>query len=270
MSDSATEVLARQTRLAIVEALHAAGGGHFGGALSVVDILLALYQNRPIQRAAETGDKLILSKGHAAIALYGVLQSLGLLQSDLAMYGSYGSGMEGHPDMLANELIHFYTGSLGQGLAAGFGMALALRGSKQHVWVVLGDGECQEGQVWEAAMLAARYRVENLHAIIDCNGAQECGWHHDDRLEQAPLPNALAKWSSFGWAASEVDGHQHAALAEWISGAVETGQKPSVALAQTRKGYGVRLFESEPEKYHCRSLSAAEILEARSNLLAHD
>lgn len=269
MSNSATEALAHQTRLAIVDALHAAGGGHFGGALSVVDILLALYQNRPIKGATETGDKLILSKGHAAIALYGVLQSLGLLKSELALYGSYGSGMEGHPDMLANELVHFSTGSLGQGLAVGLGMAMALRGSKQHVWVVLGDGECQEGQVWEVAMLAARYRADNLHAIIDWNGAQECGWHHDDRLEQAPLPNAFAKWTSFGWATSEVDGHKHAALAKWISGAVETVQKPSVALARTRKGYGVRLFESEPEKYHCRSLSADEILEARTNL-AHD
>lgn len=266
MSNSATELLARQTRLAVVEALHAAGGGHYGGALSVIDILLALYQNRPIQQATESGDKLILSKGHAAIALYGVLQSMGLWKRELALYGSYGSGMEGHPDMLANRFVHFSTGSLGQGLAVGLGMALALRESKRHVWVVLGDGECQEGQVWEAAMLAARYRVDNLHAIVDWNGAQECGWRHDDRLDQAPLPNASGKWSSFGWTTAEVDGHDHAALAEWIANAVKTVQKPSVALARTRKGHGVRLFESEPEKYHCKNLSADEILEARANL----
>ena len=253
MSTSGPEVVAHKTRVAIVEALYAAGGGHFGGALSVVDILLALYQNRPIASGEEPGDKLILSKGHAAIALYGVLHTVGLLKSDLALYGSYGSGMEGHPDMLANPQVHFSTGSLGQGLAVGLGMALALRESNRHVWVVLGDGECQEGQVWEAAMLAARYQVDNLHAVVDWNGAQECGWHHDNRLEQDPLPDALAKWSAFGWTAKEIDGHDHVALSEWIVDAVQNIRKPSVALARTRKGYGVKLFEAAPRNIIARA-----------------
>lgn len=263
---SEPEVIAQATRVAIVEALHAAGGGHYGGALSVVDILHALYRNRAIERGVTPGDKLILSKGHAAIALYAVLQALGYLEADLALYGSFGSGMEGHPDMLANPQIHFSTGSLGQGLSVGLGMALALRGTERHVWVVLGDGECQEGQVWEAAMLAARYEVGNLHAVVDCNQAQECGWQHDPRLEQAPLPDGLAKWSAFGWCVREVDGHDHLALDNWIADAVVVTDSPSVALARTRKGRGVSLFEAEPEKYHCKELSEEEIRRVRMEL----
>jgi transketolase len=249
-----------------VEALHAAGGGHYGGALSVVDILHALYRNRPIDRRLMPGDKLILSKGHAAIALYAVLQALGYLESDLTLYGSFGSGLEGHPDMLATPEIHFSTGSLGQGLGVGLGMALALREINRHVWVVLGDGECQEGQVWEAAMLAARYRVGNLHAVVDCNRAQECGWRHDPSLEQTPLPDGLAKWLAFGWQTREIDGHDHLALDNWIADAVEITDRPSIALAQTRKGRGVSLFEAEPEKYHCKQLSEEEIRQVRSEL----
>lgn len=252
--------------MAIVEALHAAGGGHYGGALSVVDILHALYRNRTIQCGTTPGDKLILSKGHASIALYAVLHTLGKLDLNLAQYGSYESGMEGHPDMLANPQLHFSTGSLGQGLAVGLGMAMALRDAGPHVWVVLGDGECQEGQVWEAAMLAARYKVGNLHAVVDCNGAQECGWQHDRLLEQSPLPDAVAKWSAFGWSAKEIDGHNHMALDEWIAEIVRSSDKPSVALARTRKGRGVRLFEASPERYHCRELSEEEMRQARVDL----
>lgn len=264
---SEPEAVAGKTRRTIVEALHAAGGGHYGGALSVVDILHALYRTRPIGSATAPGDKLILSKGHAAIALYAVLQSLGLFESDLDQYGSYGSGMEGHPDMLVNPHLHFSTGSLGQGLAVGLGMAMALRATGRHVWVVLGDGECQEGQVWEAAMLAARYQVENLHAVIDCNGAQECGWRHDDALEQSPLPDGSAKWSAFGWSAKDIDGHSCFELDQWINEAALSSGRPTVALAQTRKGRGVTLFESAPEKYHCKELSEEEIREARMDLI---
>src|ERR1700723_462317 len=144
-------------RIEIVQALHQAGGGHFGGAMSVVDILLALYRTVPLL-PRERSDRIILSKGHAAIAQYAVLKNVGLLaECDLGKYGSLNSGLEGHPDMTETQGIDFSTGSLGQGVAVGLGMAMALRSSGLHVWVVVGDGECQEGQVWEAAGLAARY-----------------------------------------------------------------------------------------------------------------
>lgn len=263
---SEQELLTRKTRVAILEALHTSGGGHYGGSLSVVDILHSLYRNRNLEHQKARGDKLILSKGHAAIALYATQKTLGLIESDLALYGTFGSGMEGHPDMLASPHVHFSTGSLGQGLAVGLGMAIALREERRHVWVVIGDGECQEGQIWEACMLAARYHVSNLHAIVDCNGAQECGWRHDENLECEPLPQGLAKWSAFGWSASEIDGHNHLSLDDWILKATLTGRRPSVALARTRKGRGVRIFEDAPEKYHCRKLSEDEIRQARIEL----
>ncbi len=248
-----SEQLARKARIAIIEALFHSGGGHYGGSLSVTDILAVLYSER---HRRSVDDRIILSKGHAAIALYAVLCELGLLAADLKRYGAFGSGLAGHPDMTTLD-VGFSTGSLGQGLAAGLGMALELRRrpSPAHVWVVLGDGECQEGQIWEAAMLGSRYRVHTLHAIIDANGAQECGWGYDKSLDQAPLPSAIGKWMAFGWHASAVDGHNHSQLKHWMSTARQSSH-PTIAVARTQKGRGVLV--TEPTRLHCGQLTSGE------------
>jgi len=243
----------------IVRALHAAGGGHYGGSLSVVDILVALYRDVVPLAHGDARDRVILSKGHAAIALYAVLAHFGYISpSSLAGYGRTGCGLEGHPDMLETAGVDFSTGSLGQGVSVGLGMALSLRRRGAHAWVVVGDGECQEGQTWEAAMLAHRYGAGNLHVIVDANGAQEVGWSYDARLAQAPVENLAGKWRAFGWDAWAVDGHDHLALRHALLNARHPASKPSVIIARTKKGKGISWMESAGAKYHCTALTPDE------------
>lgn len=247
-------------RKVIITALHASGGGHYGGALSVVDILLVLYKkilNIHSQLHENEKDKLILSKGHAAIALYAVLANIGLLnEHELSGYGQINRGLEGHPDMLLTKGVDFSSGSLGQGVSVGLGMALAKKNA--HIWVVVGDGECQEGQIWEAAILAARYKVSNLHVIIDSNGAQEFGYKYNKNLAQEPLSHIEEKWRSFGWHVQCIDGHNIDELHNSFSTAVNIQHSPSVIIARTQKGYGVKLFTENPERFHCIHLTAEE------------
>lgn len=263
---SARRALAKRIRLRVLDGLHAAGGGHFGGSLSVVEILCSLYSSRSIgSRSAQT-DRLILSKGHAVPALYALLIECGLLDRSLESFGKFGRGLEGHPDMLSSPQVHFSTGSLGQGLAIGLGMALVLRTPGRHVWVVLGDGECQEGQVWEAAMLAHRYSVTNLHAIVDMNGAQECGWPDERVTSRHPLPLAVEKWRSFGWECQVIEGHDERSLDDWVNNAAANRQTPTVALARTIKGRGVNAFESDQHGSHCLQLTERQYASARHEL----
>ncbi len=249
----------RQIRERIVDVLNAAGGGHYGGSLSVADILFVLY-NKILRRNQQDPhwpdrDRLILSKGHAAVALYSVLVSIDVLSAvKLEGYGTQSGVLAGHPDMTCTDGVEFSTGSLGQGLAAGVGMALALRDRGCHVWAVLGDGECQEGQVWEAAMLASRYQISNLHAVVDLNGYQELGWHGQDVARPEPLPDAAAKWAAFGWKVFEVAGHNLGELEAAMREAVDTAGRPSVLIAHTIKGHGIAAFEQEPGTSHCVNL----------------
>lgn len=255
---------AAQLRRELVEALYACGGGHYGGSLSVLDILLTLYRRqlrmRPEARCNPPSDplrdRLILSKGHAALALYAVQRHLGFYDHPLAGYGTAGSPLEGHPDLAALPAVEFSTGSLGQGLSVGLGMALALAGRGPRVWVVLGDGECQEGQVWEAAMLAARQRADNLVAIIDANGYQEWGWAATG--DPCPVPDLAAKLAAFGWSVSEVDGHNHEALTRAFEQAAAVQGRPAAVVARTVKGKGVDLAEADPVRFHCTEVSAEE------------
>jgi transketolase len=249
---------AHAVRSAIIDALFKAGGGHYGGAMSVTDILLALYRGIivPAQSAASR-DRVILSKGHAAIALYAVLKHVGILHNiDLGRYGTFNGGLEGHPDMTVTAGVDFSTGSLGQGVAAGLGMAFAC-GPQSHIWVIVGDGECQEGQIWEAALIASRYSVSNLHVIIDNNGAQEVGWSYSPVVEQRPLVDIEAKWQSFGWVTATVDGHDYAALLESYHWA-QSSRSPSLIVAKTTKGKGLLSAERDPAKFHCVTLTAEE------------
>jgi transketolase len=257
-------------RREIVMALHHSGGGHYGGALSVLDLLLTLYR-RELRVCPPAGnhpdrDRLILSKGHAAIALYAVLRRLGYFEHALDQYASLGSPLEGHPDGTSLTAVDFSSGSLGQGLSVGLGMALALRPRRRHVWVILGDGECQEGQVWEAAMLAARCGLDNLHAVIDHNRQQEWGFRraaHERAL--APVDRLEEKWSAFGWQVQTTDGHDFAALEATFAAARRVAGAPSLVIANTVKGKGFPLIEHDPARFHCGALSDAEyasVLEA--------
>lgn len=246
----------------VIEALYASGGGHYGGSLSIIDVLLVLY--RRILRVAPAfpdhpgRDRFILSKGHAAIALYAMLRRLGFFTDPLSEYGQAGSRLEGHPDMAALPGIDFSTGSLGQGLAVGLGMAMAMRGEDRHVWVVLGDGECQEGQVWEAAMLASRYGVGNLHAVVDVNGFQECAWPVPYPPNTPPVDNLTGRWESFGWRVHSVDGHDHRRLCRVFTAASAVPTGPTVVLSRSRKGKGFPLIEADPLRFHCTTVTDSE------------
>lgn len=253
---------ARELRKTILEALFACGGGHYGGSLSVVDLILTLYRNHlrvsPLAPHDPSRDRFILSKGHAAMALYAVLGRLGFFEQPLASYGKVGSPLEGHPDMTVLPGIDFSTGSLGQGLSVGLGMALAL-GRGPRVWVVLGDGECQEGQVWEAAMLAARLGAANLTAVVDANGFQEWGW---PAAQQGgvpePVPELARKWAAFGWRVLEADGHDHEALSATFRLAEASEERPCVVIARTVKGKGLPAIEADPVRFHCTAIGEDE------------
>lgn len=236
---------AAQLRLATMRMIAAARAGHPGSSLSAVDILTVLYYHtmryRPDDPAWPDRDRFVLSKGHAAPALYAVLIDLGVLPRELSTrLRALGSPLQGHPDGRVPG-IEVGSGSLGQAFSAAVGLAagLRLRGVPARVFALLGDGECQEGQVWEAAMAAAHLGLTNLTAIIDANGLQ-----HDGRIEHimgaAPL---AAKWRSFGWDAVEVDGHDCAQLAAAFS----PGQRPQAVIARTVKGRGVSFMEDAVE-----------------------
>jgi transketolase len=254
--------VAVKLRRQIVEALYRSGGGHYGGSLSVLDILLTLYCCKFRGEHTEPGvrDRILLSKGHAAIALYAVLQQAGLCNLLLENYGSMGSALQGHPDMTANSAVDFSTGSLGQGLSVGLGMAIALRQRGSHVWVVMGDGECQEGQVWEAAMLGSRCRASNLTAIVDANNYQEYGWNPAEGMDATPVPELARKWEAFGWHVVEADGHDHGELARIFLHVARSSEKPTTVIAHTVKGYGCRYIESDPKRFHCTTVSESEHL----------
>jgi transketolase len=253
---------AGRLRREIIEAFFACGGGHYGGSLSVLDLLLTLYRRilrvDPSEPRHPGRDRLILSKGHSAMGLYAVLRSLGFFDHPLSGYGQFHSVLEGHPDMTALPGIDFSTGSLGQGLSVGLGMVLGLTGSDPHVWVILGDGECQEGQVWEAAMLAARYRASRLHAVVDCNGYQEWGWPGEAGPGAGePVPRLSDKWSAFGWRVFFANGHDYDELSETFRATSACGV-PAVVLATTVKGRGFPLIERDPLRFHCTTVTAGE------------
>ncbi len=246
----------------IVHALYTTGGGHYGGCLSVIDLLLTLYRHTlrvdPRVPRDPARDRLILSKGHAALALYAVLRRLEFFDQPLASYADFASLLEGHPDMLTVPGVDFSTGSLGQGLSVAVGMAHALRHSGQRVWVVLGDGECQEGQVWEAAMLAGMCGLGNLHVMLDHNRCQEWGWELPDGSSAAPILQTVEKWAAFGWRVMECDGHDFASLQAAIDWSCAGTALPSVVIAQTTKGHGVSLCEADPKRFHCDAATLEE------------
>ncbi len=252
----------------IVKMVHQAASGHPGGALSIIDILVILYykvmQVEPHNPTDRERDRLVFSKGHACPALYAILADRGFFPpAYLEQFRKIDSPLQGHPDMRKTPGVDFSTGSLGQGLSAANGMALAARldGSPRHVYAVLGDGEIQEGQIWEAALTSAHYRLDNLTAFLDCNGLQIDGWVRDVKS----LEPVAAKWKAFGWNVLECDGHDFALLLETIQRARANRGTPTIIIAHTVKGKGVPFMENR-EEWHGTAPSAAELEQALAAL----
>lgn len=243
---------ARQVRLDIVEMLHRANSGHTGGSLSATDIMVALFfaqmRLNPQEPCWPQRDRFVLSKGHAAPALYAVLSRLGFFpREELFTLRQFGSSLQGHPDSSCTPGVEVPTGSLGQGLSIANGMALAARlnGNGVRVYALLGDGEIQEGQIWEAAMSAAHYRLDNLTAILDRNRLQIDG-RTGEVMGLEPLAR---KWEAFGWHTLEVNGHDFPELLAALKAAEQCKGRPTMIIAHTVKGKGVSIFENQV-KYH--------------------
>lgn len=269
-SVSELQSLARQIRCEIVEMIGAAKSGHPGGSLSAVEILVTLFfdvmRHDPANPTWPDRDRFILSKGHAAPVLYAVLAEAGYTPKPALMsLRKLGSPYQGHPDKRFIPALEASTGSLGVGLSVGLGMALAARLDRRpsRTYVVLGDGEIQEGQIWEAAMFGAFHKVDNLVAIVDYNKIQLDGFV-SDIMEIAPV---TAKWSAFGWHTIELDGHDLSALRAAFAEAEATKGRPTVIVAHTIKGKGVSFMENNP-KFHGTAPTPAEVQAALQELQA--
>lgn len=237
---------AQELRCHIVSMIHQAKSGHPGGALSAADLVTALYWSemdvRPQEPAWNERDRLILSKGHTCPVIYAALAMKGYYDlSVLATLRKMGSILQGHPDMKKTPGLDMTSGSLGQGLSVGVGMALGARanGWKSRVYVILGDGEIQEGQIWEAAMSASKYQLDNLVAIIDVNQLQVDGYCSDIM----PVEPIDKKWEAFGWEVICADGHDMKDILNTFAKAREIKGKPVCIVARTVKGKGVDYME---------------------------
>lgn len=258
------EDVARNLRVSIVKTLHKSQSGHTGGSLSAIDMITALYfhkmRHNPEDPRWKDRDRFVLSKGHAAPAQYVALAEAGYFpKEDLMMLRRLGSHLQGHPDSKGTPGVEVCTGSLGQGLSMANGIALGLRldNSNSRTYVILGDGELQEGQVWEAAMAAAHYRLDNLCAMVDVNALQIDG-------EVAKVMNVSPiadKFRAFGWHAIEIDGHDMGAVLTALDKAEDIKGKPTVIVAATVKGKGVSIFEHKAS-YHGVAPNDDELNEA--------
>ncbi len=262
--------IARDLRLDILDMTTRAGSGHPSSSFSSVEICTALYFGGILNyRSGEPDwperDRFIMSKGHAAPLLYAVLARAGYFdKSELNRLREIGSPVQGHPIIGMMPGVEATTGSLGQGLSTGIGHVLGARlnGFDYRVYVLLGDGECEEGQVWEAAMAASHFKTDTLTAIIDYNKYQETG----PISREMALEPLAQKWRSFGWEVFEVDGHDFPDLLEKLNSAKSVKQKPSILIAHTLKGKGVSFVEAD-YTFHGRALKGEQVDRARKELL---
>lgn len=262
------EAMAKKLRRHIILMTGKAGSGHPGGSLSAVEIVTALYfrvlRHNPADPCWLDRDRFILSKGHAAPVLYAVLAESGYFPvEELLTLRQVDSRLQGHTDRTLCSGVEMSAGALGQGLSYAIGVALAGRLNAQHyrVYVLLGDGECDEGQVWEAAMAAAHFKLDNLTAIVDNNGQQIDGWNRDV-MNLDPFPE---KWRSFGWHVIEVAGHDLNQLIPAFEQAKQIKNQPTVIIAHTVKGKGVSFMENNPA-FHGKAPNAAEVEQALKEL----
>ncbi|MRH43714.1 transketolase [Aquibacillus halophilus] len=272
--------IATEIRKGIVETVYRKQQGHLGGPLSVTDILTALYFHEmkvdPKNPGWEERDRFILSKGHSGIAQYVTLAKKGYFpEEELLTFDDLGTRLQAHPDMTKLPCLDFSTGSLGQGLSAGVGMAIAAKRLDKnfYTYVVIGDGESQEGQIWEAVNIAQKYNLDNLIGILDLNGLQQFGWtvsdeeqSEDKRVRRAPEQRALEKWQGFGWQTFEVDGHNFNQLLSALQSArTDKNGLPKMIIAHTVKGKGVSFMENQYE-WHSKSPTNKEYEQAMDEL----
>ena len=242
--------IANNLRISIIESVYNAGCGHPGGSLSIADILTYLYFEElnvdPANPKNPARDRFVLSKGHTAPALYAVLAEKGFIpKEDLKTLRKTASYLQGHPDMKGIPGVDMSTGSLGQGISTACGMALSAKvsGDSYRIYTILGDGESQEGQVWEAAMFAAHYKLDNLVAFIDLNGLQI-----DGSITEVmnPTPHD-EKFLAFGWNVITIDAHNFEEIESALKQAKETKGKPTAIIAKSVKGKGVSYMENKCE-----------------------
>lgn len=260
--------ISNEVRKGIIEQVYCAKSGHPGGALSCSDILTALYFNQmnidPEKPNAKERDRFVLSKGHASAALYSVLAQRGYLKKeDLKTFRNINSNLQGHPDMNKVPGVDATTGSLGQGLSIANGMALAskLNSDGYRVYCLLGDGEIEEGQVWEAAMTSSHYNLDNLCVIVDNNNLQIDGQVKD----VAGLENIEDKFKSFGFEVITIDGHNFKDILESFNIARKTKKKPTTIIAKTVKGKGISFMENQAG-WHGKAPNEEQYMQAMEEL----
>jgi len=268
LSTEEMEAMAKELRRHIITMTGKAGSGHPGGSLSAVEIVTALYfrllRHKPSDPQWTDRDRFILSKAHAAPVLYATLAECGYLPvEELITLRQLDSRLQGHTDSNITPGVEMSSGSLGQGLSFAIGVALAgrLNSQKYRVYVLLGDGECDEGQVWEGAMAAAHFKTDNLVAIIDKNELQIDGWTRDV-MNLEPFNK---KWQAFGWHVIEVDGHALTQLIDAFNQAKLVTGQPTVIIAHTIKGKGVSFMENNLN-FHGKAPTAAEVERALKEL----
>jgi len=267
--------VARRIRVETITAVNYARAGHLGGPLSAADLLAVLFFHvmriRPDEPAWPDRDRFILSKGHSSIGLYAAMALRGYFPvEELLTFDAVHSRLQGHPDMTRLPGLDMSTGSLGMGISAGMGIALGARltGKDCRTYVMLGDGECQEGEVWEAAMAAARYGLDNLVAIIDHNKLQQYGWPGEgpDGRTSPAVPGELAdKWRAFRWHVIEADGHDIADILRALAEAGRGDGRPVAIIADTIKGKGVSFMEGR-YIWHTRAIKPEEFARAMADL----
>lgn len=270
-SIQALENIANDIRKDIIEEVYQAQSGHPGGSLSCTDILTVLYFNQmnvdPKKPEDANRDRLILSKGHCSPALYAVLARKGYFdKEELKNFRKMDSFLQGHPDMKKTPGVDMTTGSLGQGLSAAVGMAIASKMNQAgcRVYCVLGDGEIEEGQIWESAMAAYKNKLDNLCVILDNNSLQIDGKIQD----VAGLDNIEGKFKNFGFNVIQVDGHNISNLIDGFDSAKQTKQVPTILIAKTIKGKGVSFMENQA-KWHGKAPNEEEYEKAINELDTH-
>lgn len=268
------EGLARKGRWLAISTVARSGAGHVGGPFSAMDIMIALYfrvmKIRPEEPSWSERDRFILSKGHSSIGQYVVMALRGYLPiEELKTFDKGGSRLQGHPDVTKLPGLETSTGSLGQGLSVGLGFALGarMRGHKFHTFVMIGDGELQEGMIWEALHVAPRYKLGNLTAILDWNGLQQFGWslspgekHRGDRRDPWSGIDLKTIFEKLGWRVLEIDGHDYAQIVPALESAKNFGEsdQPTMIVAHTIKGKGVQITEGKYE-WHSKVATKGEL-----------